>query len=231
MAIVAGWPEGGLTIGTDGLKTGAMLIDANDTILFTGDSITDCGRVRENAEHLGFGYAALTAAHLQARLASPKLKIYNRGISGNRVCDLLKRVEADLIALKPTVVSILIGINDTWRRYDSKDATNAEAFERDYRALLEKIASETKARVVLLEPFLLHVPADRFAWREDLNPKIDVTRKLALEFGAELLPLDGLFAQAATQAPPAYWAGDGVHPSAAGHALIAETWLENSGLA
>jgi acyl-CoA thioesterase-1 len=207
-----------------------MIIKADDRILFTGDSITDCGRVRENAEHLGFGYAALTAAHLQARLAAPSLKIFNRGISGNRVCDLLGRVEADLLALQPTVVSILIGINDTWRRYDSGNATNAAAFERDYRALLAKIAGQLEARVVLLEPFLLHVPPDRFAWREDLNPKIDVTRKLALEFGAELLPLDGLFAQAATQAPPAYWAGDGVHPSAAGHALIAETWLENAGL-
>ena len=207
-----------------------MIIDDNDRILFTGDSITDCSRDRANADSLGNGDAALTAAHLQARLASPALKIWNRGIGGNRVKDLLERVEADLVALKPTVVSILIGINDTWRRYDSKDATDAAAFERDYRALLETITGQLKARVVLLEPFLLHVPADRFAWREDLNPKIDVTRKLAIEFGAELLPLDGLFAQAATQAPPEFWAGDGVHPSAAGHALIAETWLENAGL-
>ena len=208
-----------------------MLIDINDRILFTGDSITDCGRVREDAQHLGFGYAALTAAHLQARLASPELKIFNRGISGDRVRDLLRRVEPDLLALQPTVVSIMIGINDTWRRFDSNDPTEAKAYERDYRTLLEKIARHLKARVVLLEPFLLHVPEDRYAWREDLNPKIDAVRKLAVEFGAELLPLDGLFAQAATQAPAAYWAGDGVHPSAAGHALIAETWLENAGLA
>jgi lysophospholipase L1-like esterase len=208
----------------------SMLIDANDRILFTGDSITDCDRVRDNPGHLGFGYAAFTAAHLQARLAAPQLKIFNRGISGNRVRDLLQRVEPDLLALKPTVVSILIGINDTWRYYDSKDKTEASAFERDYRAVLEKITSQLQARIVLLEPFLLHVPADRHTWREDLNPKIDVTRKLAAEFGAELLPLDGLFAQAATQAPAAYWAADGVHPSAAGHALIAETWLENAGL-
>ena len=208
-----------------------MIIEANDTILFTGDSITDCGRSRENSAQLGGGYVAITAAHLQARLASPKLTIYNRGISGNRVVDLLGRYDADLLALKPTVISILIGVNDTWRRFDANDPTDAATYEGYYRTLLEKIAKDLKARVVLLEPFLLHVPADRFAWREDLNPKIDVVRKLAIEFGAELLPLDGLFAQAATQAPPAYWAGDGVHPTAAGHALMAETWLENCGLA
>jgi lysophospholipase L1-like esterase len=208
-----------------------MLIDSQDRILFTGDSITDCGRDRNNPASLGSGYASLAAAHLQARLASPGLKIFNRGISGNRVVDLLKRFDDDLLALQPTVVSILIGINDTWRRYDRNDVTGADAFEKDYRLLLEKIRLNLSARIVLLEPFLLHVPADRFAWREDLNPKIDVTRKLAVEFSAELLPLDGLFAQAATQAPAAYWAEDGVHPTAAGHALIAETWLENAGLA
>jgi len=208
-----------------------MLINANDTILFTGDSITDCGRVREDARHLGFGYAAFIAARLQAYLAAPELQIFNRGIGGNRAGDLLGRVEADLLALQPTVVSILIGINDTWRRYDSKDATSAETFEKNYRGVLENIRDKLDARVVLLEPFLLHVPADRAAWREDLNPKIDVTRKLAVEFGAELLPLDGLFAKMATQAPAAYWAADGVHPTAAGHALIAEAWLENADLA
>jgi len=207
-----------------------MLINANDTILFTGDSITDCGRVRENPLHLGNGYASFIAARLQAYLASPELTIFNRGISGNRASDLLGRVGPDLVDLKPTVVSILIGINDTWRRYDSKDITTAETFEKNYRGVLEKIRTELDARVVLLEPFLLHVPADRYAWREDLNPKIDVTRKLAVEFGADLLALDGIFAKAATQAPAAYWAADGVHPTAAGHALIAEAWLENADL-
>jgi lysophospholipase L1-like esterase len=208
-----------------------MLINADDRILFTGDSVTDCGRIREDAENLGPGYPALIGALLQARLASPQLKIFNRGISGDRVCNLLQRLEPDLLALKPTVVSILIGINDTWRRYDSNDPTKATAFERDYRAVLEAIAKNLKARVVLLEPFLLHTPEDRYAWREDLNPKIDVVRKLAVEFGLELLPLDGLFAQAATQAPADYWLADGVHPTAAGHALIADAWLENAGLA
>jgi lysophospholipase L1-like esterase len=206
-----------------------MLINPDDRILFTGDSITDCGRDRNDPDSLGFGYAALTAAHLQARLASPELKVFNRGISGNRVCDLLARVESDLLALRPTVVSILIGINDTWRRYDANSPTDAAAYERDYRALLEKIAA-LGARVVLIEPFLLHVPEDRHAWREDLNPKIDAVRRLAVDFRAELLPLDGVFAQAATQAPAAFWCPDGVHPSAAGHALLAETWLENTGL-
>jgi lysophospholipase L1-like esterase len=205
-----------------------MVIHPHDTILFTGDSITDCGRNREDAKNLGFGYAAFAAAQLQLLSASPELKIFNRGISGNRVRDLLGRVQADLLDLKPDIISILIGINDTWRRYDRNDATNADAFEKDYRTILEKIRSELDAQVILLEPFLLHVPDDRHAWREDVNPKIDVVRKLAVEFETELIPLDGIFAEAATTAPAAFWAHDGVHPSAAGHALIADAWIERA---
>ena len=208
-----------------------MLINANDTILFTGDSITDCGRIRDQKGHLGFGYAAFIAARLQTYLASPDLTIYNRGISGNRADDLLGRIEPDLLALNPTVVSILIGINDVWRRYDSNNPTSAEVYEKNFRVLLQQIQEKLDARVVLLEPFLLHVPADRYAWREDLNPKIDAVRRLAVDFDAELIPLDGIFAKAATQAPAAFWANDGVHPTAAGHSLIAEAWLENADLA
>jgi len=207
-----------------------MIIEPNDRILFTGDSITDCGRNREQEWHLGSGYASFIAARLQAYLAAPDLKILNRGISGNRTVDLVDRLDADLLALKPTVVSILVGVNDVWRRYDQNNPTPADVYEKHYRVILEKISDELEARVVLLEPFLLHFGDDRDKMREDLNPKIDVVRKLAVEFGAELIPLDGLFAKMSTQAPATYWAHDGVHPTAAGHALIAEAWLENAEL-
>jgi acyl-CoA thioesterase-1 len=100
-----------------------------------------------------------------------------------------------------------------------------EKFEENYRALLEKIRGRLDVRIVLMEPFVLHVPADRYAWREDLNPKIDVVRKLAVEFKTSLVPLDGIFARAATQMPAAHWAADGVHPTEAGHTLIAHAWL------
>jgi acyl-CoA thioesterase-1 len=145
--------------------------------------------------------------------------------------DLLARLEKDCLALKPTVVSILIGINDTWRRYDSKNPSDIPTFEANYRQMLTRIRDDLQARLVLLEPFLLHVPPDRHQWREDLNPRIDTVRRLAVEFDADLIPLDGLFAKAATEAPAEFWAADGVHPTPAGHALIAQAWLENAGMA
>ena len=96
--------------------------------------------------------------------------------------------------------------------------------------MLTRIRDELNPRLVLMEPFLLPVPADRRGWREDLDPKITIVRDLAVEFGADLIPLDGQFAAAATRAPAAFWLHDGVHPTSPGHALIADAWLRNSGL-
>jgi lysophospholipase L1-like esterase len=125
----------------------------------------------------------------------------------------------------------MIGINDTWRRYDSGDPTPVGHFERDYRHILTATRRALSAQLVLLEPFCLPVPDDRATWREDLDPKIAVVRKLAQEFDARFIPLDGMFAAAATQREMAFWLPDGVHPTPAGHALIAQAWLRAVGAA
>ncbi|MFH1496495.1 MAG: SGNH/GDSL hydrolase family protein [Verrucomicrobiota bacterium] len=208
----------------------SLEIQPDDTFLFYGDSITDCGRDRGNLANLGGGYVNQINARLGLACASPALRVINTGISGNRIYDLETRLEADLLAHKPSVVTFLIGINDVWRRYDRDLLSPAADFAAAYHRVLTRIQSELKPQLVLMEPFLLPVPEDRRKWREDLDPKITVVRDLAVEFGADLIPLDGLFAAAACRAPAAFWLPDGVHPSPAGHALIADAWLENSGL-
>jgi acyl-CoA thioesterase-1 len=199
------------------------LIADNALVLFQGDSITDAGR-RESEDGMGFGYANLAAAWFSALYPEKHVRFVNRGISGNRASDLVKRWQPDCLDLKPDWVSILIGINDTWRRYDSGDATSAEAYEASYRTILQQTQA-AGARLILCEPFVLPVPVDRVKWRADLDPKIDAVRRLAREFNALYVPFDGLFAQAATQAEPAFWAGDGVHPTNPGHAFMAQAWL------
>jgi lysophospholipase L1-like esterase len=174
---------------------------------------------------LGKGYALMTTGLFNAAHPEKRVTFFNRGIGGNRVKDLQARWQQDCIDLRPNWVSIYIGINDCWRRYDRNDPTSVEQFEAGYRELLVRTKEELGANIVMLEPFVLPVPADRKAWREDLDPKINVVRELAREFGALLVPLDGLFAQASMTAPPEFWAPDGVHPSPAGHALIAKAWL------
>jgi lysophospholipase L1-like esterase len=199
------------------------------TILFQGDSVTDAGRSREDTSDLGLGYPLLVATWMAAKYPERRVRFVNRGISGNRAVDLKVRWQEDCIDLKPDIVSILIGINDTWRRYDSNDPTPVEVYEANYRDILAGTRAETKALILMLEPFVLPIPEDRIAWREDLDPKIHAMRRLACEFGAILVPLDGIFAAASARRDPAFWAADGVHPTAAGHALIAQSLLKALG--
>lgn len=196
------------------------------TVLFQGDSITDAGRNLEGTDEMGTGYAMMAAARFSALYPDKKVKFLNRGISGNRVKDLRGRWQKDCLDINPAWVSILIGINDCWRKYDSGDPTSVESFEEDYRYLLRKIKEETKAGIILCEPFVLPFPEDREKWREDLDPKIAAVRRLAREFHAYLVPFDGIFAAASARREPRFWARDGVHPSPAGHALMAEHWLK-----
>ncbi|CAH1190565.1 Acetylxylan esterase [Paenibacillus auburnensis] len=206
-----------------------MGLKDNDVIVFIGDSITDCGRNYEDASSLGVGYALMVAARLGLQYPEKKLTFFNRGINGNRVVDLQERWDRDCLGLNPTWVSIYIGVNDTWRYMDSGQETTAAEFEAAYRDLIERTKASVDAKLVLIEPFVLPVPEDRKTWRRDLDPKIHVVRELAREYGALLVPLDGLFAAASMKAEPAFWAGDGVHPSSAGHALIADAWLKAVG--
>jgi lysophospholipase L1-like esterase len=203
-----------------------MLIQDNSTVLFQGDSITDAGRSRENDAELGRGYANMTAAWFGMLYPEKNVRFINRGISGNRVRDLQARWQEDCLDLRPDVISILIGINDTWRRYDRDDPTDTEDYANGFRDLLERTRRETAATLVLLEPFVLPVPDDRRQWREDLDPKIQAARELAREFEAVYVPLDGIFAAACCRRAPAFWAADGVHPTQAGHALITRAWLD-----
>ncbi len=132
------------------------------TILLTGDSITDCGRRAHQYGPLGRGYAFFLSSWVAAKFPERAISFINRGLSGDRVSDLAGRWSRDALSLRPWLVSILVGVNDTWRRFDSGETTTTAGF-----------------------------------------------------------------AAAAQRAKPGYWAEDGVHPTAAGHALIAQAWLKH----
>ena len=85
------------------------LIEENSVILFQGDSITDCGRNREDPNNLGDGYVSMIIAMLSEKYSQYNSKFLNRGISGDRIRDLAIRWQTDCIDLKPDLLSILIG--------------------------------------------------------------------------------------------------------------------------
>ncbi len=190
-------------------------------ILLQGDSITDWGRDRSDPHNMGGGYALFAAQAVREAHPQTELEFINLGISGNRTCDLVARWQTDCIDLQPDLVSILIGVNDTWRAFDRNDPTTAEQYEANYRTILEQTKAHTHAKIVMLEPFLLPNEPAKDAWRADLDPKIQAARRLAREFADAYLPLDGLFAAQCIDHEPAHWAADGVHPTEAGAKFIA----------
>ncbi|HEY3504417.1 MAG TPA: SGNH/GDSL hydrolase family protein [Actinocatenispora sp.] len=200
------------------------MLAPDSRVLFTGDSITDMGRDRADEYDLGRGYAGLAAALHRARHPERRVTFGNVGVGGRRVRDLREHWANECEAWRPDLVSILVGVNDTARRYRRNEPTPVEDFERDYRDIVER-AGRTGAAIVLVEPFLTAVAPDQPAWREDLDPKITVVHKLAAEYGTLLVTADALIAERVGVTGPAYWCRDGIHPTPAGHALLAEEWL------
>lgn len=204
------------------------LFKNGQTILFQGDSITDCGRNKEDINSLSNGYPGVISNMYNLLFPGNEVTFINKGISGNRVVDLLGRYDRDIKEIKPDFISILIGINDTWRRYDNNDPTSTEQYEQGYTELLENIKSDfPDCKIMIIEPFLLNSLPNRASWREDLDPKIQVARKLAKEYADFYLPLDGIFAKTEVERYTCKQiAEDGVHPSAIGHAIIAEEYIK-----
>ncbi|MFF0343690.1 SGNH/GDSL hydrolase family protein [Kribbella sp. NPDC004875] len=191
-------------------------------VMFTGDSITDCHR-RDTDNPLGYGYPLLVAGQFGRRTPDRVPVWMNSGISGDTLAGLGSRWQSDVLDARPDVVSILIGINDTGYRFSfGHEEVPAESYRAGYRRLLEPLAD---VQLVLIEPFLLPVKEDQWAWRADLDAKIQVVRELAREFGAALVAADGMFAELAASTGPEHWLFDGVHPTPAGHQALAESWL------
>jgi lysophospholipase L1-like esterase len=208
------------------------LVSNGEIILFQGDSITDAGRSRESAKTandqpaLGSGYAWLTAVELLVDRPQADLKIYNRGISGNKVYQLADRWQADCLDLKPGLLSILIGVNDIWHTLTGNYKGTVEVYERDYRALLERTrAALPKVKLVICEPFVLRCGAVTEKWFPEFDSYRAAARRVAETFQAVFVPYQAMFDEAVKYAPPAHWAGDGVHPTSAGASLMAHTWL------
>ena len=195
----------------------------SNVTVFIGDSVTDCDRLIEPP--LGDGYVFNIAN--SGRLSG---SIINVGTSGHRLIDLENRWNNDVLAHQPTLVSVAIGINDTWRRYDDNDPTSVENFEERYRRVLTATKAQGNPQLVLCEPFLLEVRDEMNTWREDLNPKIAVVHRMAAEFGAKLVPFDQHFKAISNEMAMSELADDGIHPSKLGHQIMADLWLRTVGL-
>lgn len=201
-------------------------------VLFQGDSITDAGRDRtvagpNVAAGLGTGYPLLITAQASAAQPTRDLLFYNRGVSGNTVPDLQARWQADTLDLKPDVVSILIGVNDYWHTLMGTYHGSVGDYEAGYAALLHATATALpQATLVVLEPFVLRCGVVTDAWFPEFDRRRAAAARVARGAGAVFVALQQRFDRLSRQAPPAHWSGDGVHPTPAGHSVIAQAWRD-----
>jgi lysophospholipase L1-like esterase len=205
----------------------------NQTILFTGDSITDTGRLEPAYRPFGYGYVNFAANHLLAKYPELNLNIINTGVSGDTVRKLEARWEKDCIKYRPDVLSVLIGVNDLWRQHVEPErlpeAVYPDEYELTYKRLLLRGREQCIYQLVLMEPFMFCNDPDNPMFK-GLRTYLEIVHKLAEEFGAVLVPLQSKIEEQINQVPPEKWSADMVHPYVWAHAWIAQRWLEATGL-
>ena len=201
-----------------------------NTLLFQGDSITDGGRQRTGSDYnhiMGQDYAYILAAEFGSRYPERGLIFVNRGISGDRVIELAARWQKDSLDLKPNLLSILVGINDTLGRGPRSETI--EEYERTYDKLLaDTISALPGTRIVLGEPFLLPVGKHKDDYATEMvevKKRQAVVERLAARYHLPIVLYQDAFDAARAKAPADHWSWDGVHPTYAGHGLMAQEWL------
>ena len=209
-----------------------MLFTAQQRIVFIGDSITDCGRSAATAPY-GSGYVSMVRNLLVARYPELRLTILNRGVSGNTVRDLAARWEKHAIAEQPDWLSVMIGINDCWRLFRSggeASAVKLPKYEATLRRLFDRTRAVTKARLILMQPYMIE-PDPAQPMRHEMDRYGARVNVLAAEYGAVLVSTQAAWDAALAHSQPGDWSEDQIHPTAPGHAILALAFLRAIGFA
>ena len=193
-------------------------------IVFFGDSITDCERDRSDEKSLGNGYVKILADKLLPIYPDTDIELINKGVTGNEVCDLLSRVQKDVIDLRPDAVVIMIGINNTLHKFKYNKELNFGQLKSDLTLLLKKL-KEAGIVIIFLEPFLLPAP-DKLRMRKLFNDELAVINEVALPLSDEFVAYDEMFNGLAATIPYTEYSLDGVHPTHRGSRLIADTAIK-----
>ncbi|TFE28586.1 SGNH/GDSL hydrolase family protein [Cohnella luojiensis] len=212
-----------------------MLLQKGQKLLFIGDSITDCDRAKPAGEGLfgalGKGYVSLVDAFLQAVYPELGIRVVNTGMSGNTVVDLKDRWEEDVLDRKPDWLSIMIGTNDVWRQYDTPFIKEWHVYADKYEATLRQLVEKTKPhvnKIVLMTPFYLESNAQD-AMRRTMDEYGAIVKKIAEESGALFVDTQAAFNVVLKDLYAATLAWDRVHPTQAGHVVLARAFLNKIG--
>lgn len=204
--------------------------------LFQGDSITDGNRGRNQADlnHvMGHGYACDIFSRVGADFPQHNFRFYNRGVGGNKIADLKNRWQADAMDLKPDVLSILAGVNDTNAYIRNMAAGDPlDQFEADYRSILSQSRQQNPDLIIILGlPFVY--PGSRTnehlnEWKTSVQSRQAIVKKLSAEFNTVVVDFPAVLDKAIRSTSVDYWVWDGVHPTMPAHELMAREWIKQA---
>ncbi len=209
-----------------------MKLDKHSKLVMIGDSITDAGRAQPAGEGLGgalgSGYVSLVDALLGAAYPELGIRVVNMGTGGHTVRDLEARWQTDVLDKQPDWLSIMIGINDVWRQFDSPLRPEIHVLPDEYERTLDALLSQTRpavGNIVLLTPFYIE-PNRADAMRARMDEYGMVVRRLSEKHGTMLVDTQAAFDAVLTALYPATLAWDRVHPSQTGHMVLARAFLQ-----
>ncbi|MEW9052704.1 MAG: SGNH/GDSL hydrolase family protein [Neobacillus sp.] len=212
-----------------------MKLEKGQKLLFIGDSITDCERAKPEGEGLfgalGKGYVSYVDGLLQAVYPELGIRVVNKGIGGNTVRDLKQRWQEDVIAQRPDWLSIMIGINDVWRQYDTPFIKEGHVYLEEYEETLRELVTETKPfvkEVVLMTPFYLE-SNEQDLMRRTMDQYGQVVKKIAEENNCLFVDTQAAFNVVLKELYSATLAWDRVHPTTAGHMILSRAFLKEIG--
>ena len=212
-----------------------MLFEKNDTVLFIGDSISDYERARPVGEGLfnawGHSYVACAGALLGCMYPELGLRVINMGISGNQIRDLKARWQSDVMDLHPDWVSVLIGINDVWRQFDSPQMPEThvppEEFEETYEELIRGTLPHVKG-MILMTPYYME-PNTSDTMRKRMDEYGAIVKKLAEKYQLTFVDLQAGWDKLFQYMHSTNIAWDRVHPNQTGCMYIAKQFLSAVG--
>lgn len=212
-----------------------MKLEKGQKLLFIGDSITDCDRAKPKGEGLfgalGNGYVSYVDGLLQSVYPELGIRVVNKGISGNTVRDLKKRWEEDVLQQEPDWLSIMIGINDVWRQYDTPFIKDHHVYINEYKETLERLIQISKPVVkglILMTPYYLE-SNEQDKMRQTMDQYGEVVKEIAKEYDCILVDTQAAFNEVLKELYSAALAWDRVHPNAAGHMVITRALLGSIG--
>jgi lysophospholipase L1-like esterase len=212
-----------------------MIIQPNSKLVIIGDSITDCERARPIGEGLfdalGNGYVSLLDSLLTARYPAHHIRVVNMGISGNTIRDLQSRWQTDVVELKPDWLTVFIGINDVWRHFHSPNQPEWHVPLDEYTQTLDELLQVIRPSLkglILMTPYFIE-PNKIEPMRKMMGQYGEVVRQLAEKHQALLVDTQAAFDAILTDLHPMALAWDRVHPTRAGHMVLAHSFLQTIG--